>query len=228
VSRGGPSYQTSWIKRSTAFFGVSPKPKMCPSPTITYMVATELLETAVEPRPLLPTCYRPYTRRLRKSCQPNPRRSRACRCFGLMRRSDVTELTALSLTLFGSSDSHRPPRHVLSTHCNAVAVDSAVDKEHAPALQSLKLSVEGRRTRARVEGRPVIPETVEKGFHRFLRSQSEAKDVFAATFDDHVHEWTERLDGLSLERERRRPRHRRLKTNGMGLLRPFSCRSVRS
>src|SRR5215831_1325268 len=77
------------------------------------------------------------------------------------------------------------PRHVLSTHCNAVAVDAAVDKRHTLAIQGLKQSVEGRRTRPRVEGRPVIPETVEKAFHRFLRSQSEAKNVSVA--NDHVH-----------------------------------------
>ncbi len=53
--------------------------------------------------------------------------------------------TAFSLTVFGSSDGHCPPRHVLSTNGNAVAVDSAVDKEHTPALGSLKLAVEGWR-----------------------------------------------------------------------------------
>src|SRR5262249_6653832 len=42
-------------------------------------VAIELLEIAVEPGPLLQACYRSYKRRMRKSRQPNPRCSRACR-----------------------------------------------------------------------------------------------------------------------------------------------------
>jgi hypothetical protein len=131
--------------------------------------------------------------------------------------------------LFGSLGGHCPSRHALSTNCNAVAVDSAVDKEHTPALESLKLAVEGRRTTAGVEGGPVVREkTTEEVIHRLLGRQPKPKDVPATTFDNHVHEWTERLDGLSLQRERRCPRHRRPKTNGMGLLRPFSCRSVRS
>ena len=98
---------------------------------------------------------------------------------------------ALSLTLFGSSDGHCRSRHVLSTNCNAVAVDSAVDKEHTPALESLKLAVEGGRTTARVEARPVVRQkTTEEVVHRLLRCQPESKDLPALAVNDHVHEWT--------------------------------------
>jgi hypothetical protein len=94
--------------------------------------------------------------------------------------------------LFGSLGGHCPSRHALSTNCNAVAVDSAVDKEHSPALESLKLAVEGRRTRAGVEARSVVRQKIaEEVVHRLLGCQSEPEDVAAATFDYHVHEWTE-------------------------------------
>lgn len=98
----------------------------------------------------------------------------------------------LSLTLVGSSDDCCPPRHVLSTDCNAVAVDSAVDIKHTPALESLKLAVEGRRTTAGVEARSVVRQkTAEEVVHRLLGCQSEPEDVAAPTVDYHVHEWTE-------------------------------------
>jgi hypothetical protein len=94
--------------------------------------------------------------------------------------------------LFGSLGGHCPSRHALSTNCNAVAVDSAVDKEHTPALESLKLALEGRRTTAGVEGGPVVRQkTAEEVVHRLLGCQSEPEDVAAATFDYHGHEWTE-------------------------------------
>jgi len=76
--------------------------------------------------------------------------------LALMRGLDAARLKVLSLTLFGSSEGRCRPRHVLSTNCNAVAVDLAVDKEHTPALESLKLAVEGGRTTAGVEARPVV------------------------------------------------------------------------
>jgi hypothetical protein len=92
--------------------------------------------------------------------------------------------------LFGSLGGHCPSRHALSTNCNAVAVDSAVDKEHTPALESL--AIEGRRTRAGVEARSVVRQkTAEEVVHRLLGCQSEPEDVAVATFDYHVHEWTE-------------------------------------
>src|SRR5258708_11895731 len=100
--------------------------------------------------------------------------------------------TTISVTLGGCSEERCPPRHVLSTHCNAVAVDSAVDIKHTPALESLKLAVEGRRTTAGVEARSVVRQkTTEEVVHRLLGCQSEPKNVAAATFDYHVHEWTE-------------------------------------
>jgi hypothetical protein len=90
-----------------------------------------------------------------------------------MRGSDAARLKVLSLTLLGSSEGRCRPRHVLSTHCNAVAVDSAVDEEHASALQSLKLAVEGRRTTAGVEGGPVVRQkTTEEVIHRLLGRQA--------------------------------------------------------
>ena len=101
-------------------------------------------------------------------------------------------LKALSLTLFGSLDGNCRPRQVLSTNCNAVPVDLAVDKEHTPALESLKLAVEGGRTAAGVEARPVVRQkTTEEVIHRLLGCQPEPEDLPALAVNDHIHEWTE-------------------------------------
>jgi hypothetical protein len=80
-----------------------------------------------------------------------------------------------------------------------VPVDSAVDKEHTPALESLKLAVQGGRTTAGVEARPVVRQkTTEEVVHRLLGYQPEPVDVAALTVDYHVHEWTRLLNRLRL------------------------------
>jgi hypothetical protein len=70
----------------------------------------------------------------------------------------------------------------------ALTVDPAVDKKLTLALQSLKPSVEGRRTTAGVEARSVIgQQTAEKVIHRLFGGQPEPEDLPALAVNDHVH-----------------------------------------
>jgi hypothetical protein len=70
----------------------------------------------------------------------------------------------------------------------ALTVDPAVDKKLTLALQSLKPSVEGRRTTAGVEARSVIgQQTAEKVIHRLFGGQPEPEDLPALAVNDYVH-----------------------------------------
>jgi hypothetical protein len=80
------------------------------------------------------------------------------------------------------------PRHILWADRNALTVDPAVDKKLTLALQSLKPSVEGRRTTAGVQARSVIgQQTAEKVIHRLFGGQPEPEDLPALAVNDHVH-----------------------------------------
>jgi len=79
-------------------------------------------------------------------------------------------------------------RHALWADSNALTVDPAVDKKLTLALQSLKPSVEGRRTTAGVEARSVIgQQTAEKVIHRLFGGQPEPEDLPALAVNDYVH-----------------------------------------
>lgn len=85
-------------------------------------------------------------------------------------------------------------RHALWADRNALPVDPTVDKKLTLALESLKPSVEGRRTTAGVEARSVIgQQTAKKVIHRLFGSQPEPEDRPALAVNDHVHGLPSRL-----------------------------------